>query len=82
MTDRGHDSSTGWGIKLGWMGEVSEGIPLGVAWSSEVDMSNFDDYAGLFADDGGFDIPESFGTGIAWELSPALTLAADWQRIL
>ena len=45
-------------------------------------MSNFDDYAGLFADDGGFDIPESFGTGIAWELSPALTLAADWQRIL
>ncbi|MDP4789815.1 MAG: long-chain fatty acid transporter, partial [Haliea sp.] len=45
-------------------------------------MSNFDDYAGLFADDGGFDIPESFGTGIAWELSSALTLAADWQRIL
>ena len=45
-------------------------------------MSNFDDYAGLFADGGGFDIPESYGAGIAWEVSEALTVAADWQRIL
>ncbi|MEQ9463161.1 MAG: outer membrane protein transport protein [Haliea sp.] len=81
VTDRGHDSSSGWGIKLGWMGEVNEGITLGVAWSSEIDMSNFNDYAGLFADEGGFDIPESFGAGIAWELAEALTVAADWQRI-
>ena len=82
VTDRGHDSSTGWGVKLGWMGEVHENITLGAAWSSEIDMSNFDDYAGLFADGGGFDIPESYGAGIAWEASEALTVAADWQRIL
>lgn len=82
VTDRGHDNSSGWGVKLGWIGEVSEGFTLGVAWSSEIDMSDFDDYAGLFADGGGFDIPESFGAGVAWELSTQLTLAADWQRIL
>jgi len=82
VTDRGHDSSSGWGIKLGWMGEVHENVTLGAAWSSEIDMSNFDDYAGLFADGGGFDIPESYGAGIAWEVSEALTVAADWQRIL
>ena len=81
VTDLGHDSNTGWGVKLGWMGNVSDSVTLGIAWSSEIDMSNFDDYAGLFADDGDFDIPESFGAGIAWQLNEALTLAADWQRI-
>lgn len=81
VTDLGHDTSTGWGVKLGWMGNVSDSVTLGIAWSSEIDMSNFDEYAGLFADDGDFDIPESFGAGIAWQLNEALTLAADWQRI-
>jgi long-chain fatty acid transport protein len=45
-------------------------------------MGDFDKYAGLFADQGEFDIPENYGLGIAVTPTPALTLALDWQRIL
>jgi long-chain fatty acid transport protein len=44
-------------------------------------MGNFDKYKGLFAEDGGFDIPANYGIGVAWQASSALTLALDAQRI-
>lgn len=81
VTDRGHDSATGWGLKLGWIGEVLPAVRLGASWSSRIQMSEFDRYKGLFEGHGGFDIPASYGVGVAWQASPALTLAADWQRI-
>jgi long-chain fatty acid transport protein len=31
VTDRGHDSSTGWGVKLGWLGQVLPDLRLGRA---------------------------------------------------
>jgi len=45
-------------------------------------MSKFDKYKGLFAGDGSFDIPASYGVGLAVKTSPQVTLAADVQRIL
>ena len=81
VTDNGHNTAHGWGVKLGWIGQVSEDVTLGLSWSSKIETGKFDDYAGLFADRGGFDIPESYAAGISWKASPALTLAADWQRI-
>jgi long-chain fatty acid transport protein len=44
-------------------------------------MSKFDDYAGLFADGGSFDIPAMFNLGLAYKPQPNLTLAADYQHI-
>jgi long-chain fatty acid transport protein len=44
-------------------------------------MSKFDKYKGLFAEQGDFDIPSSYGVGIALKATPQLTLAADVQRI-
>lgn len=44
-------------------------------------MSRFDDYRGLFAGNGDFDIPENINLGAAWQASPALLLALDYQRI-
>ena len=34
-----------------------------------------------FAENGGFDVPESYGVGVAFKLTPALTVAADVERI-
>jgi long-chain fatty acid transport protein len=45
-------------------------------------MTKFDKYKGLFAEQGDFDIPSSYGMGLAIKASPALTLAADIQRTL
>ncbi|MDD3354956.1 outer membrane protein transport protein [Zoogloea sp.] len=81
LSDRGHDSGSGWGIKLGWTGQVLPTLRLGVNWSSRIEMDRFDKYRGLFAEGGGFDIPANYGLGLAWQALPALTLAADWQRI-
>ena len=81
VTNRGTDSATGWGLKLGWIGKVTPDITLGASWSSKIKTSAFDKYKGLFAEGGNFDIPSTYGAGIAWQVTPAWTLAADWQRI-
>lgn len=81
VSNKGVDSSTGWGWKLGWTGEVSPGLTLGATYSSRVEMGRFGSYKGLFAERGGFDVPASYGVGVAWTATGALTVASDWQRI-
>jgi long-chain fatty acid transport protein len=81
VSNKGTDSANGWGLKLGWTGQVTPTLTLGASWSSELDMSEFSDYRGLFAEQGDFDIPATLLLGAAWQASPVLTLAADWQRI-
>lgn len=81
VTNNGHDSSYGWGLRLGWHGQLSDTLSAGIAWSSKIDTSKFDEYKGLFAHAGSFDIPENYGIGLAWKATPQLTLAADIQEI-
>jgi long-chain fatty acid transport protein len=82
LTNRGTDTSTGAGFKLGWTGELYDGLSGGVAWTSKIHPSKFKDYGGLFADGGSFDIPENFSIGLSYKIVPQLTVAADGQRIL
>jgi long-chain fatty acid transport protein len=44
-------------------------------------MGKFDKYKGLFAENGGFDIPENYNLGIAVIPFSGMTLALDYQRI-
>jgi long-chain fatty acid transport protein len=81
LTNRGNDSTWGYGLKLGWMGKVTDTVTLGAAYTSKVSMAKFDKYKDLFAGQGYFDIPESFSLGIAVKASPKWTIAADYERI-
>jgi len=81
LTDNGYDSSTGWGVRLGWQGKVSDTVTLGAAYATKMSMGNFDKYRGLFAEQGSFDIPENFNLGIAVKATASTTIAADYQRI-
>lgn len=81
VTNNGSDSSTGWGIRLGWLGEIMPGFTIGASWQSKTDMGKFDKYKGLFAEQGSFDIPENYGIGVAFKPSSALTIAADVMEI-
>ncbi len=81
VTNKGYDNSTGWGIRVGWMGKVSDTVTLGAAYSSRMRMSAFDKYKGLFAEGGDFDIPENYNIGIAVKATPSTTLAFDIQQI-
>jgi long-chain fatty acid transport protein len=82
VTNRGADTATGLGFRLGWSGQFGNYVTLGATWQPKTSTSKFKNYAGLFADQGGFDIPETYGVGVAIKATPALTLALDWQRIL
>lgn len=81
LTNNGYDSSYGYGLGLGWTGQISPTVTLGATYQSRTYMQKFDKYKGLFAEQGDFDIPENFGLGLAWKTTPQLTVAADIQRI-
>lgn len=81
VSNRGTDTSTGVGVRVGWNGQLSDAITVGATWSSKIKASEFDRYKGLFADSGSFDVPENYGVGITLRASGSATLAAEVQRI-
>jgi long-chain fatty acid transport protein len=82
VTDRGIDTSTGWGVRLGYTGRLTPEFSIGATWVSKITMGRFEKYRGLFADGGSFDIPPSYGIGAVYQATPGLTVAADISRIL
>lgn len=81
VTNRGVDTSTGAGIKLGWIGQLTDTFSVGATYQSKTKMTKFERYRGLFAEQGGFDIPETYGLGMAFKATPKMTVAADVVRI-
>jgi long-chain fatty acid transport protein len=82
VSDRGTAHSTGAGVRFGWLGKIGDDVTLGATWESKIHAGRFEQYSGLFANAGSFDIPASFGLGIAVRPVHALALGFDWQRIL
>lgn len=81
VQNAGNDTSYGVGLRLGWTGQITPDLTLGATWSSKTHASKFSKYKGLFANEGGFDIPENYGIGAAYKLTPSMTLAADIEKI-
>lgn len=80
VTNRDYAKDTNVGLRLGWNWQVNDALTLGVTYGSKIE-GQFSEYKGLFAEKGGFDIPENYGIGIAYKATPQLTLAADIQQI-
>lgn len=81
LTDRGRDYSFGAGFRVGFQAELLKGLRLGAAYKSRIYMSDFDRYQGLFAQGGGFDIPDSFNVGLSWDIDDAWTANFDVEHI-
>lgn len=73
--------STGWGGKIGVMYQPIDQVSLGASYQSKISMSRFNEYTGMFAEGGKFDIPSTWTVGGAFNVAPAWTLTADYQRI-
>lgn len=82
LTDNDESTSTGFGAKLGIQANVGGGVSLGASYQSKMAMSEFDEYAGLFAEQGNFDIPSTWTVGMAWQVAPKNTLVFDIQKIM
>jgi long-chain fatty acid transport protein len=76
-----HSYSYGAGLKLGYQGEVSKGVRVGASYQSKIAMSEFDEYKGLFAEGGDFDIPSTYNIGVSFDVGSNGIVVADIQRI-
>ena len=82
VTNNGYDYSYGAGVRVGWLGSLlNDQLNVGISYQSKLWMTDFDDYEGLFADGGEFDVPARFNFGLAFLVTPALTVVADFKRI-
>ncbi|MBT9567639.1 MAG: outer membrane protein transport protein [Thiobacillus sp.] len=81
LSDNGHDDAWGYGVRVGYLGKVTPTVTIGAAYASKMDFQEFDKYKGLFAEQGDFDIPENYSLGVAWQATPVVKLALDYQRI-
>lgn len=80
VTDKGNDTTDGWGLRLGWTGRISDTVTVGATYASKI-KGKFEAYKGLFADNGQFDIPENYAVGVAYKATPKMILAFDVERI-
>ncbi len=81
LSGNGHDSSYGFGGRIGYLGKLTDQLSVGLSYQTKIYMSEFDDYADLFAEQGDFDIPANWTVGLAFMPTPAVTVAFDVQQI-
>ena len=81
VTNRGTDTSHGFGIRIGYMGRLTDQLTVGASYSPKMSMSRFDKYKGLFAGEGKFDLPANYGVGVAFTPARGWLVAADYLRI-
>lgn len=80
-SNNGTDTAFGAGAKIGWTGNVNGDIIVGASYQSKIYMNEFDDYSGLFAEGGDFDVPATATVGLAWNTNDTSVLALDVQKI-
>lgn len=81
LSDNGHDNAFGYGVKFGYLGELAKGLHLGASYQTMLYMSEFDDYAGLFAEQGDFNIPSTWTVGLAYEINEDWAVMIDYKAI-
>lgn len=81
LSNQGKDSATGIGVRVGWSAKLNDVVTVGANYSSKIEADKFDKYRGLFAQAGSFDVPESYAIGASFQITPALKILADAQRI-
>jgi long-chain fatty acid transport protein len=82
LTGNEKSTATGFGFKAGYQGFFGKIFRIGAAYQSKINMSEFDRYKGLFAEQGDFDVPANWQAGIAVMPTEELTILLDVQQIL
>ena len=81
MSGNRHSTAMGAGFKLGYQGRITDALHVGVSYQSKISMGKFDEYKGLFAEAGGFDIPSTYVFGLAYDIGASAKVVFDVQRI-
>jgi len=81
MSGNVKSDSFGAGLRVGYQGEVSKGIRVGVSYQSKISMTELDEYKGLMAEAGNFDIPSTYNIGVSFDVGASGVIVADIQQI-
>ncbi len=81
VSNNGYDQSWGYGLRVGWLGGITDRLSAGVSYQSKLHMQKFDKYKGLFAEQGDFDVPSTVTAGLAYQATSGVTVLLDYQRI-
>jgi long-chain fatty acid transport protein len=81
VTERGFSNSFGAGVRVGWLGTINQSVSLGATFQTKSYMQKLDKYKGLFAEQGGFNIPANVAGGVAFKVHPKATVLFDVERI-
>jgi long-chain fatty acid transport protein len=81
LSDNGYDWSVGGGVRFGMQWRVTDQFRVAAAASTPMFMTPFRKFSGLFAEGGRFDIPANITAGLAYDVTPELTVMADWRHI-
>lgn len=77
---QGKDKSYGAGIRIGYLGKLTENLSMGVSVSSKGYMQKMKHFDKLLAEGGRLDMPATAGLGFAYHI-PGWTFAFDLQRV-
>ncbi len=81
LTNQGTDLAYGAGLRIGWFGKIQQRWSIGLSYQTRIYMTEFEDYKGLFAEHGDFDVPATLVIGTAFQATPTVTAAFDIQTI-
>ena len=81
LTSGDYSYSYGGGLHLGAQWKVMPNVRIGFSGQTPTWMTRFHKYAGLFTNNGNFDIPAAVTAGVAWDVMPNVTLMADYKHI-
>ncbi|MBU2491437.1 MAG: outer membrane protein transport protein [Bacteroidetes bacterium] len=81
ISGNSNSTATGFGARFGYQGKVLPFLTFGASYQTKVGMSEFERYAGLFAEKGDFDVPATWNIGVAANANDDLTFALDVQQI-
>lgn len=81
LTGKGYNWSFGGGFKAGLLWQAQPWLDVGLAYQSEMYMSKFNSYRGLFAGGGSLNIPPTLSFGVGIKPMPGVTLLLEYERI-
>jgi long-chain fatty acid transport protein len=81
FSNNGTDHAWGASLRGGLEWKIAPGLRVGVAGHPRIFMTKFERYRGLLPEQGDLDIPATLQAGVAYDVTPILTLMADYKRI-
>ncbi|SFK24108.1 OmpP1/FadL family transporter [Celeribacter neptunius] len=79
--DEGDTGSFGVGFSIGYMGNLNEDFRVSASYFSQIHMGDLEGYENHLADETDVDLPARAILGLAYDVTPQLTLLADYNWI-